>query len=66
MCLVGFLVGSHPVQGGIYQVTPLHIASQHNLFEVARLLLKTGAKLDIKDTNDKVKVYLTARYVVCF
>ena len=56
MCVCSY-VGSHFVQGGLHQVTPLHITSERDLFEVARLLLKNGAKLDIKNRDDKVKVY---------
>ena len=36
------------------QMTPLHIASHNNLVELAKVLLKAGAKLDIKDCNGKV------------
>ena len=58
MCVCSY-IGSHFIQGGLDRATPLHIASERNLFEVARLLLKNGAKLDIKNRNDKVKVYQT-------
>ena len=41
-------------------MTPLHIASHNNYIELARVLLKAGAKLDTKDCNGKV--YLDVLY----
>lgn len=39
-------------------MTPLHIASLHNYIELAKVLLKAGAKLDTKDSNGKVRIIL--------
>lgn len=35
-------------------VTPLHLASQNNHIEIAKLLISGGAKLDLKDMDGKV------------
>ena len=35
-------------------LTPLHLASQNNSIEIARLLISAGAKLDLKDIDGKV------------
>ena len=35
-------------------MTPLHITSLHDYIELAKVLLKAGAKLDAKDSNGKV------------
>lgn len=39
------------------QMTPLHIASLHDHIELAKVLLKAGAKLDAKDSSGKVRIY---------
>ena len=36
------------------QMTPLHIASLHDYIELAKVLLKAGAKLNAKDSDGKV------------
>lgn len=36
------------------QATALHIASRNNCLDIASLLLKAGAKLDLKDADGKV------------
>lgn len=41
-------------------MTPLHLASQNNHIEIARLLIAAGAKLDLKDIDGKVPTYVTA------
>lgn len=38
-------------------VTPLHLASQNNHIEIAKLLIAGGAKLDLKDSEGKVHIY---------
>ena len=38
-------------------MTPLHIASLHDHIELAKVLLKAGAKLDAKDSSGKVRIY---------
>jgi uncharacterized protein len=38
-----------PTPGGL---TPLHYAARHNHVEVAKLLLKAGAKIEARDPND--------------
>ena len=37
------------------QTSPLHIASRNNATEIAKELLKNGAKLDLKDSDGKVQ-----------
>ena len=39
-------------------LTPLHLVSQNNSIEIARLLISAGAKLDLKDIDGKVCVIL--------
>ena len=39
------------------KVTALHLASQNNHIEIARLLIAAGAKLDLKDFDGKVCIY---------
>lgn len=43
-------------------MTPLHIASLHDYVELAKVLLKAGAKLDAKDSNGKVKLALDSQF----
>ena len=43
-----------PLQTHAAMVTPLHLASQSNSIEIARLLISAGAKLDLKDIDGKV------------
>ncbi len=42
-------------------VTPLHLASQCNSIEIARLLIAAGAKLGLKDMDGKVTAALEVR-----
>ena len=37
-------------------VTPLHIASENDHLEIAKMLLAKEAKVDIKDYNGKVNL----------
>ena len=46
----------HFIQTRTTQATALHIASRNNYLDVASLLLKSGAKLDLKDSDGKVCV----------
>ena len=41
-----------------YHTTPLHQASSHGLLEAARLLLRYGAKVDMKDKEGKTPLQL--------
>lgn len=43
------------VQGGVFSQTPLHIASSLNSIDIAKILIDNGAKLDIKDSEGKVR-----------
>ena len=36
--------------------TPLHVASENDHLEIAKMLLAKGAKVDIKDYNGKVNL----------
>ena len=44
-----------PFQTRTTQATALHVASRNNYLDIASLLLKAGAKLDLKDSDGKVK-----------
>lgn len=44
-------------------VTPLHLASQNNHIEIAKLLIAAEAKLDLKDMDGKVCICACDRYM---
>lgn len=39
----------------MFSQTPLHIASSLNSIDIAKILIDNGAKLDIKDSEGKVR-----------
>ena len=43
-------------------LTALHLASQNNHMEVARLLISAGARLDLKDSEGKVHTHTHTSY----